>query len=175
MAHRQTHRQTLATGTIVRFNRRMNRFVRTALIIIGLSAVIWFVIAYYPFIFSKTVSGEIVAVERVTEPSAVIGGNLTAAQMYSFAIAIREEKTGTIYTASTEDRKWAVAKKGFCASVILYPYAPWQLGKSGEYFNARLDELRDCNNLLGKAVETNPQSAPVDTPAAIDPVPAATP
>lgn len=154
----------------------MNRFARTALIIIGLAAVVWFVIAYYPFIFSKTVSGEIVAVERVTEPTAVIGGgNLTPAQMYSFAIAIREEKTGTIYTASTEDRKWAVAKKGFCASVILYPYAPWQLGKSGEYFNARLDELRDCNNLLGKNLEVTPQAAPAQAPAAIQPAPAGTP
>ncbi len=139
--------------------------MRTTLIVIVLVAAIFIFFNYYQFIFAKTVDGEIVGVERVTEPTTVIGGTMTPQMMYSFAIAVREETTGKIYTASTEDRKWAVAKKGYCARVILYPYPPWQLGKSGEYFGARLEELRDCKNLLGKGAPASGAAAGAIEPA----------
>jgi hypothetical protein len=148
----------------------MIRYARTTLIVLVLIAAGFIFINYYQYIFAKSVEGEIVGVERVTESTAILGGNnLTPQMLYSFAIAVREEKTGTIYTSSTEDRKWAVAKKGFCARVILYPYPPWELGKSGEYYGARLEELRDCNNLLGK------NAAPEAAPMQAEPSPTATP
>lgn len=124
--------------------------MRTTMIVLGLVAVLFILVNYWKYIFAKTVDGEIIGVERVTEPTTVIGGTMTPTMMYSFAIAVREDGTGKIFTASTEDRKWAIAKKGYCGRVILYPYPPWVLGKSGEYHEARLEELRDCNNLLGK-------------------------
>lgn len=126
---------------------------------------------YYSYIFSKSVDGEIIGVERVTEPAAIIGGALTPQQMYSFAVAIRDKETGTIFTASSEDRQWAVAKKGFCAIAKFYPYPPWNLEKSGTYFRARLIELRDCNNMLSSQVGQNPAPAP----DAAQPAPTATP
>ncbi len=155
--------------------------MRTTLIVLVLVAAAFIFFNYYQYIFAKTVDGEIVGVERVTEPTTVIGGTMTPQMMYSFAIAVREETTGKIFTASTEDRKWAVAKKGYCARVILYPYPPWQLGKSGEYFGARLEELRDCNNLLGKetvntgAIEPAAQPAPPVPQSAPQPAASQTP
>jgi len=100
---------------------------------------------YYSFVFAREVKGEIVAIERVTQPAAIIGGQaLRPADLYSFAIAIREEK-GEIVTASTEDRQWAVAQKGQCAEAKFFPYPFWHLDKSGTYFGARLLKLYECN------------------------------
>lgn len=155
------------------------KFLKTSLIVIIIISVVLLFTNYYSYIFAKSVDGEIVGVERVTEPAAVIGGgSLTPQQMYSFAVAIRDKETGTIFTASSEDRQWAVAKKGFCANAKFYPYPPWNLEKSGTYFRARLIELRDCNNLLGSGgVEATQQPAetPVPTPAPPESAPTATP
>jgi hypothetical protein len=84
-------------------------------------------------------------IDRVTQPSAVFNGvNQTpAAQMYSFAVAIREKK-GDIMTSSSEDRQWAVVEKGKCVEAKFFPYPFWQLDKSGTYFGARLLRLYDC-------------------------------
>lgn len=150
-------------------NRRM-KFLRTSLIIFSVIIIGWMGISYYSFIFSKTVNGEILSVKRITDPTAVMGSNVTAAQLHSYAILVRDEKDGAIYAASTEDRKWAVAKEGFCAKVTLYPYPPWELGKGGDFFNARYDNLRDCNNLLGKS-----NAAGASEPAVVQPVATATP
>ncbi len=149
------------------------KFLRTALIVVAVLAVFLLFTTYYSYIFAKTVNGEIIGVERVTEPTAIIAGNLTPQQMYSFAVAIRDKETGTIFTASSEDRQWAVAKKGFCANAKFYPYPPWNLEKSGTYFRARLIELQDCNNLLGSQGAQAP--APSEAPSAAQPAPAATP
>jgi hypothetical protein len=102
-------------------------------------------IRWYPFVFSKDIQGEIVGVERVTQPSTVIstGGEVPSAQVFSFAVAIKT-KEGEIYTSSTEDRQWAVAQKGQCAEVRLLPYAPWEFEKAGTYHGARLLKLIDC-------------------------------
>ena len=102
-------------------------------------------IRYYSFVFSKSIQGEIIKVERVNQGTAIIAGqpNVPASQLFSFAVAVRD-KEGAIHTASSEDRQWAVAQPGQCALVRFFPYPPWDLDKAGTYFNARLLQLSDC-------------------------------
>ena len=108
---------------------------------------------YYSYIFAKDISGVIENVEKPVNPVAVVGGGgsgdstqMSAAEKmyYSYAVAIRDLKTGEIYTASSEDRQWAVADKGKCVDAKFYPYAPWKFDKSGTYFGARLLRMYDC-------------------------------
>ncbi len=113
----------------------------TLLLLLSLGAYITF--NFYGYVFAKTIIGEITDVERVTQPTTVIGSQIPASQLYSFAVAIRS-KSGEIHTASTEDRQWAVAKKGQCVEAKFFPHAPWQLDKSGTYYGARLLRLFDC-------------------------------
>ncbi len=105
---------------------------------------------YYPYIFSKSVQGEVIGVERITQPAAIINNSSTgptATQMFSFAIAIKDAKSGEIFTGSSEDRQWAVVQKGQCAIAKFYPYPFWTLDKAGTYFGTRLIQLFDCSKL----------------------------
>ncbi len=134
----------------------------------------------YSYLFSKTIAGEIIELERVTDPSAIVSGaGLQPSQLYSFAVAIRDE-SGQIHTASAEDRQWAVAKKGYCVEAKFYPYPPWNLEKSGTYHNARLIQMMDCKTkapTTPEPIATATPEAPVSNPAATAPisVPAASP
>lgn len=116
-----------------------------------------FVISNYSWVFSKRVSGEVVAVERVTDPSAVFGARATEAQMYSYSVLI-QGKDGQLYTASSEDRQWQVVKKGYCVDALLYRYPPWHLDKANTYFNARLENVKVCPG------QTHLPEAPVNAP-----------
>jgi uncharacterized radical SAM superfamily Fe-S cluster-containing enzyme len=104
-------------------------------------------VAFYSYVFARNVEGEVVDVQRVTQPTAIINTSensaMPAAQLYSFAVAIKD-KSGEIVTASTEDRQWAVVQKGQCAKATFFPYPPWKLDKAGTYFGARLLHLREC-------------------------------
>lgn len=101
-------------------------------------------VRYYSYIFSKTVVGEVIGIERVTQPNTIIGGaDVPPSQVFSFAIAIRNDEN-EIFTASSEDRQWAVVQKGHCAEAKFLPYPPWQFDKAGTYFGARLVRLFDC-------------------------------
>jgi hypothetical protein len=124
--------------------QKMISAVRALVLVLALLGMVFLVINNYSYVFSRTVKGEILEVERVTQPTAVLGSNTTTGQLYSFAVAVREP-SGEIVTSSTEDRQWAVAKKGFCVEAKFYPYPPWDLDKSGTYFNARLLKLIDCH------------------------------
>ena len=79
----------------------------------------------------------------------------SATAMHSFAVAVKSED-GTIYTASSEDRQWAVAAPGCKVKTKFYPYPFWDLEKSGTYFNARLIHMRDCPGTLAPQ-ETAPE------------------
>jgi hypothetical protein len=159
--------------------KRLLLSVLAAFVIFG---VLYFVIGNYGYVFSVTVDGEIVGVERVAPPVAILNnsqGVNGAPGMFSFAVAIRDAK-GIIHTASSEDRQWAVAKAGNCVTATFYPYAPWNLKKEGTYYNARLDQLRDCKaagtaGAVSGAEPTvgNGQTAPSETAAPA--VPEATP
>lgn len=109
--------------------------------------ILWAVAANYSVIFSKDVQGEITGVERVEIPVALMqsaGANDINAKVFSFAIGIKDMKTGEIYTASSEDRQWAVAQKGQCAEAKFLPYPPWDLSKKDTFFGARLIKLYEC-------------------------------
>ena len=138
------------------------------LVIVGIAALI---VMNYSVVFSKTVSGEVLEIERVTQPTAILGSSVNASSMYSFAIAIKQA-SGEILTASTEDRQWAIVKKGACVEAKFYPYPPWNLEKADTYFNARLTRLKECKP--GSPGETAPQTAaaaiPHGAPAAPTPV-----
>jgi hypothetical protein len=114
--------------------------------VLGLVAVLFILINWYSYIFAKSVDGTIVGVERVDAPMAVItnDGSRPPNQIFSFAVAVKDHKTGEIFTASSEDRRWAVVKAGQCAEVKFLPYPPWSLSRSGAYFGARLIRLYEC-------------------------------
>jgi hypothetical protein len=153
------------------------------LVVIALIIAAFVSIKYYPFVFAKEVKGLVVRVERVTQPS-VIMGNPNAAQVFSFAVAIKDEK-GEIHTASTEDRQWAVVQAGQCAVAKFYPYPFWELDKAGTYHGARLMRLSDCPPGLANSMPQNnvqeaappveavpPPPVPVETAAPPVPAPA---
>ncbi|WII71178.1 hypothetical protein QJS83_11975 [Bdellovibrio sp. 22V] len=122
---------------------KFTKFIIVLVVIVGLA---WIVLANYSVIFSKTVVGEITGVERVELPVALVtraNSDITS-KVFSFAIGIKDMKTGEIYTASSEDRQWAVAQKGQCAEAVFLPYPPWEFTKKDTFFGARLVRLYEC-------------------------------
>lgn len=122
------------------------KFTKFVLVLLVLGLVMWGVLANYSVIFSKTVIGEVTSVERVEIPVALVtraDGNITS-QVFSFAIGIKDTKTGEIFTASSEDRQWAVVQSGQCAEAVFLPYPPWQFTKKDTFFGARLVRLYEC-------------------------------
>jgi len=124
--------------------------MRKMLVLIAILAFFAFsiVIAFYPYIFAQTITGELLSVEKVG-PNTILSSDKSLA--FSFAIAIKELKTGNIYTSSSEDRQWgawekisADKTKVYCAKARLYPYEPWYLQKAGTYHDARLLSVSDC-------------------------------
>lgn len=140
----------------------MKSILRTivALIIFALAGFIF--VTYYPFIFSRKVHGVIESIQRIDMNVSLLqqAGQDLNPQLFSFAVAIKDEKTGEIVTASAEDRQWAVAQKGQCAIAVFYPYPPWNVMKAGTYYNARLDHLSDCQGAGAPPVPQAPPTAP---------------
>lgn len=112
------------------------------LALLVLCGVIVFTIVNYSWVFSKHVIGEILDVQRVTNPTAILG-KTTDDQIHSYAVLI-QGVDGKLYTASSDDRQWQVAHKGYCVDALLYVYPPWDLKNSGTYFNARVNQLSFC-------------------------------
>jgi hypothetical protein len=126
----------------------MKNFIKIFIVLAIVVGAAWFLIAKWSFVFSKTVIGRVEAIEKFEIPVALIGNQTVEGvsanrALFSFAIAIRQED-GQIFTASTEDRQWAAALKGICVKAMFFPYPPWEFGKGGTYFNARLDSQFDC-------------------------------
>lgn len=133
------------------FKMILKRFI-LILFLAGIVAVFFF---GYPYIFSRVITGEITGAKHVLESMAVIttpqAQNKLPGQAFSFAIAIRDHKTGEIVTGSSEDRQWAAVKEGQCARAEFFPYPPWELSKAGTYFGVRLLGLYDnCEMALKK-------------------------
>lgn len=126
----------------------MKKIILLAIFLMIVGPLTYVSVKYYSFVFAKTVKGEVMRVERVNTADAILGSkNIPNAQLFSFSIAIRDEK-GQIHTASTEDRQWAVVSAGQCAEARFFPYPPWQLEKGSTYFGARLEKLYDCKKPL---------------------------
>jgi hypothetical protein len=123
----------------------MKKFLTLLVLILILGGGGYVTIAYYSFIFAKDIQGEIIKVERVNQNETIITGNrpVNPVQMFSFAVAVRDEK-GEIHTASSEDRQWAVAQAGQCVKAKFFPYPFWDFEKNRTFFGARLVQLYDC-------------------------------
>ena len=116
------------------------------ILLLGAIGAGWITVSYWGYLFSKTVVGEVVGIDRVTQATTVIGadpGSIPAAQLFSFAVAIRD-KQSEIHTASSEDRQWAIVQKAQCVEARFFPYPPWQFDRAGTYHWARLVKIFDC-------------------------------
>lgn len=131
---------TLQTAT-----RAFKRLIYSLIVLVVLGLAAFVLVTQYSFIFSHDVDGQVIGIERVTDPNTVfnMGTAIPNEQLYSFAVAIKAH-TGEIYSSSSEDRQWAVVQKDMCVSARFYPYPPWNLAKSGTYHNARLTRIQDC-------------------------------
>ena len=147
------------------FSRVLRRMLYAILAVTVLIGVVIFTRENYGWLFSKTVKGEVIRNERVTNPTAIMGSRATPEMLHSYTVLIRDE-SGQMVTASSEDRQWAVVSPGFCVVAKFYPYPFWELDKGGTYGNARLERIYDCP---GKG-PTEAGRAPIGTPA-----PASTP
>ena len=111
-------------------------------VIVGLTVLVgWIFIANWSFIFKSKVVGEVVASERVGGQFAVLGTSQQPMnpQVFSFSVAIKDQFTGEIHMASSEDRQWAAVTKGNCVIAAYFPYPPWKmLDKGMTNHNARL-------------------------------------
>lgn len=158
--------------------KQIKSFVRLVMALVIIALVAGFVIAYYPWVFSKRVKGEILDVQRVTNPSAIINSRVTEAQIHSYSILI-QGNDGKLYATSSEDRQWQVAAKGYCVEAILYRYPFWDLEKADTFFNARIVELSLCPGQTAPPANTppggniNPQPLPGTTAPATGPTPPA--
>jgi len=129
---------------------KLKSILRTILLLAVILGAGFIFTKYYYVIFQKTVRGEVIGVERVDAPMAILSqtGQNPSKMIFSFAVSVKDQKTGEIFVASSEDRRWAVVKPGQCAEAVFFPYAPWELTKGSSYFNARLERLFDsCDNL----------------------------
>lgn len=146
--------------------RAIRKFFTGVLLLIGVLAAGFIFVEYYPFIFSRKVSGVLVSIERIQLNVSLMqnaSDEKVNPSLFSFALAIRED-SGEIVAASAEDRQWAAAIKGNCIEAVFYPYPPWKVMKSGTYFNARMDRMSVCPEkaaaALGGEVPVTPPTVP---------------
>jgi hypothetical protein len=126
-----------------------NAFITLMVFIITVSVGYGF-IQFWPYIFAKDIEGQVVRVERLVDPLAVAVMNTPegpSTKMFSFAVAVKDQTTGEIFTGSTEDRQWAAVEgEGFCGVARFFPYPPWKLDKAGTYYGVRLLKLWSCED-----------------------------
>lgn len=149
--------------------KSMMSFVKILVVVLVLVVVGVVVIKNWSFIFAKTVRGEIVNVERVTQPTAIIGSRATPEQIHSYSILIQSED-GKLYTASSEDRQWQVIKKGYRVVAKLYVYPPWDFEKGNTYFNARVMEVQKLSGDQPAEVAAPASDAPAAAESAAEQV-----
>ena len=110
------------------------------LITVPILLILFIVIVNWSFFFKSKIVGEIVAVERVSGPIAIMTNDQKInPQIFSFSVAIKDRQTGEIHMASSEDRQWAAVTKGNCVIAAYFPYPPWRMLEKGQTnHNARL-------------------------------------
>lgn len=110
-------------------------------------------LVYFPYIHQRHVSGPVKGVKQIFDAAAIVSttGVDPSSKIYSFAVAVQDNHSSEIVTGSTEDRQWGVVKEGQCVEATFFPYPPWNLQKSGTYYNVRLKKLFDnCSDLDSK-------------------------
>lgn len=125
--------------------------------------VITFIVMNWSWVFAKHVHGEIMDVQRVTNPTAIMG-RVSDQQIHSYAILIKDDADGKLYTARSDDQQWQVARRGYCVDALLYVYPPWNLEKSGTYYGARMNQMILCpgKNEPPPEVEAKPPKDPLE-------------
>lgn len=136
--------------------KQMKSLIKVIVGIVLVGAVGGFVINNWSWVFAKKIKGRILDVQRVTNPNAIITSRASEAQIHSYAVLIQGDD-GKLYTASTEDRQWQVAQKGYCVTALLYRYPLWDFERANTFFNARLEQLEICP---GEKAPTADGSAP---------------
>lgn len=159
---------------LLRLMRGFRLFVRWLIVAAVIGGAGAFVINNYSWVFAKKVKGRILNVERVTDPNAILSARTTEAQMHSYAILIQGDD-GRLYTSSSDDRQWQVAKKGYCVVALLYRYPPWNLRRANTFYNARLDELSLCPGETAPPADEAPKETPKPTGPSGSPPPAILP
>ena len=138
--------------------KSVSSILKKSLLVLFLVGLIFVVVEYYSYIFSRTVIGRIDNVQRVTGVTAMIGNRpLTEGQMHTYSVSIRQPN-GEMVTAVSEDGQWQIARTGSCVKANYYPYPPWNLKRAGTYFNARLITLVDCESQAARDIGIDPAS-----------------
>lgn len=140
------------------------KFIKMLIVVVVVVAAGALVVANWSWVFSKNITGKVVDVERVTDPTAVFGRS-SPEQMYSYSILLQGDD-GKLYASSSEDRKWQVIKKGYCVEALLYRYPPWNLNKANTFFNAQMKEVKMCPGETSLPDTSQPVNPP---PAAVPP------
>lgn len=138
--------------------KTFNSILKKILLVLFVALVLFLVVEYYSYIFSRTVIGRIDNVARVTGVTAMFGNRqLTDGQLHMFSVSIRQPN-GEMVTAISEDAQWAIARAGLCVKANYYPYPPWNLKQAGTYFNARLLTMVDCESQAARDLGIDPKS-----------------
>ncbi len=118
----------------------VNALKKWLLISVPILVVVVIIFGNWSFFFKKKIIGEVVAVERVSGPIAIMTQNEKInPQVFSFSVAIKDRQSGEIHMASSEDRQWAAVTKGNCVIAAYFPYPPWRMLEKGlTNHNARL-------------------------------------
>lgn len=124
--------------------KALGKWLVRILIFVGILVMASVYMIYYSYFHSRTVVGPVSGVKQLLENTAFLAGSQDpSSKIYSFAVGVKDTKTQEIVTGSSEDRQWGVVKDGQCVEAIFFPYPPWNLQKSGTYFNVRVHKLYD--------------------------------
>jgi hypothetical protein len=138
------------------FMKTVNSLLKKTIVVLLIIGVVFVLVEYYSYIFSRTVVGRIDNVQRVTGVTAMFGNRpLTDGQLHMFSVSIRQPN-GEMVTAISEDAQWAIARAGLCVKANYYPYPPWNLKQAGTYFNARLLTMVDCGSQAARDIGIDP-------------------
>jgi hypothetical protein len=142
----------------------MNKTFRNVVIVLALIGAVTIVILNYSFLFSKKVIGPIVEIDRVAPQDMILNSRQADPMLtHTFAVAIKDQ-SGDIFTSSSTDERWAVARKGMCVEARFWPFPPWDFARFGTFRHAQLLQLRDCKAL--NLPDLVPETAATPTPHA---------
>ena len=134
-------------------------FFKVLALVIVILAVGSLVISNYEWVFSKNITGKVLDVQRVTDPSALVSARATEAQMHSYSILIQGED-GKLYTSASIDQQWQVVRKGYCVEALFYRNPPWKLDQANTFFNARVKQVTICPGETELPKDTQGPSGP---------------
>jgi hypothetical protein len=136
--------------------KKLKNAVMLLVVFVILVSVGFFVVSNWGYVFSKVVVGEVLNVERVTDPQAIITSRVTREQMHLYSILLHNQSDGKMYAATSEDPQWQSIKKGFCIEARLYRYPPWRLSLANTYYNARILDPSACPAKLPSGDQVEP-------------------